>query len=394
MKTPYFIIDEIKLAKNIESFRLALNKYWPNSRLAYSVKTNSLPWLLKYMRRAGVMAEVVSDEEYQLALMADYSERDVIFNGPIKSSNYLIKGITNGAITNLDSYNDLDRVVACKLVQSGTIGVRVNIDTDIFETGEVEYVKEGSRFGFSDESGELSNVIKKLEALYGPNSFGLHIHCNSVTRSIAVYKQIAAYALRIIRKHNIKPTFIDIGGGFFGGVEGKPSADDYISAITTILSTELDISNVKLFIEPGSAIIGSPIDYCCSVLDVKDTKLSRIVTIDGSRLHVDPLWKKKSYLFSTSSDKHHDFEGTQIVCGFTCMDHDRLMSVNDISELSVGDLITFHRVGAYSVTLSGPFIQYYPDVYFKKENGEIIKIRERMTVDQFYNIQFLEGNNL
>lgn len=391
MRTPYFIIDEIKLAKNIESFRLALNKYWPNSSLAYSVKTNSLPWLLNYMRRIGVMAEVVSDEEYQLALMAGYCERDVIFNGPIKSSNYLIRGLSNGAIINIDSYKDIDTIVECKFAQSGNIGVRINVDTDIFETGEVDYAKEGSRFGFSDESGELGSVIKKLEALYGPNSFGLHLHCNSVTRSLAVYREIASYALRIINKHNIKPTFIDIGGGFFGDVEGKPSADDYISEITTIFSKELDIANVKLYIEPGSAIIGSPVDYCCSVLDVKDTKLSRIVTIDGSRLHVDPLWKKKFYTFSTSSGKHHEYKGKQVVCGFTCMDHDRLMSVSDISEFFVGEIITFHRVGAYSVTLGGPFIQYYPDVYLKKENGETIKIRERMTVDQFYDIQYYGG---
>jgi len=43
MNTPFFIIDEKKLKKNVFDFKNALSDYWPNSQLAYSVKTNSLP---------------------------------------------------------------------------------------------------------------------------------------------------------------------------------------------------------------------------------------------------------------------------------------------------------------------------------------------------------------
>ena len=49
MKTPYFLISEPKLKKNILAFQNALTDIWPNSLLAYSVKTNSLPWLLEYL---------------------------------------------------------------------------------------------------------------------------------------------------------------------------------------------------------------------------------------------------------------------------------------------------------------------------------------------------------
>ena len=73
-KTPFFLIDRRLLEENVRAFQRALAAYWPNSRIAYSVKTNSLPWLLRYMRGQGAMAEVVSDEEYELARLCGYDE--------------------------------------------------------------------------------------------------------------------------------------------------------------------------------------------------------------------------------------------------------------------------------------------------------------------------------
>ena len=75
-----------------ENFQEALKEIWPNSQLAYSVKTNSLPWLLCYLNEKGVFAEVVSDEEYQLAKMCGYRDDAIVYNGPIKGKKQLLNG--------------------------------------------------------------------------------------------------------------------------------------------------------------------------------------------------------------------------------------------------------------------------------------------------------------
>ena len=64
LDTPYFLIDEDELASNVGAFQSALSDEWGLSVLAYSVKTNSLPYIVSWMNDHGVMAEVVSDEEY------------------------------------------------------------------------------------------------------------------------------------------------------------------------------------------------------------------------------------------------------------------------------------------------------------------------------------------
>ena len=145
-----------------------------------------------------------------------------------------------------------------------------------------------------------------------------------------------------------------------------------------------------MIVEPGSAIIGSAVDLYTSVLDVKDTSNARIVTTDGSRIHIDPLWAKSRYLFELSSANNRKIS-RQIICGYTCMDHDRIMALENENEISVGDQIIYKRVGAYSMTFGGMFIRYYPNVYVKKDN-DIICVRKRITTEEYYKIHNYEEN--
>lgn len=382
MKTPYFLISEEKLNKNIQAFASALNKLWSNSALAYSVKTNSLPWLLKYLNNKKVLAEVVSDEEYQLAQICGYTN-NIVFNGPIKGYETFKKALMNGVYVNLDSQSDLEYIKKIK-PQDAMIGIRVNVDPNVFEKKDIGYQEDGFRFGFSEKNGKFAEVLEVIEKFTSNTKLGLHLHCNSITRSLDVYREIAKYAVNLILKYQLKLDYIDIGGGFFGGVEGKPTAEEYILCIKNELEKVIEPEKTKLIIEPGSAIIGSVADLYTRVLDVKDTDCARIVTTDGSRIHIDPLWKKKQYMYSTVQKKKNTIP-KQIICGYTCMDHDRLMIIEGKPELEIGDQIIYHRVGAYSMTFGGMFIRYLPEVYVERE-GEIVKVRNGISTEEYIEI--------
>lgn len=58
LETPYFIIDEVALTKNINDFHQALERNWGNSIIGYSFKTNSLPWVLKHMKKIIAMQKL------------------------------------------------------------------------------------------------------------------------------------------------------------------------------------------------------------------------------------------------------------------------------------------------------------------------------------------------
>lgn len=387
METPFFLIHEDGLRANIRGFEDACKKYWPNHQVAYSVKTNSTPWILKWMHRNGVFAEVVSDEEYELALLCEFNGDQIVFNGPIKTDDYLNRSFSSGSIVNIDSEHELEYIEREKPEINGNLGIRLNMDPTIFDKQDVEFQSDGFRFGFGVENGEFGKVVNLLEGIYHNRSFGLHLHINSITRSVNVYRAIARYTAGVIREYNLTPAYVDIGGGFFGGVPGKATPDDYISVIRNELSVVVDTKTTKLIIEPGSAAVGSCVDLYTSVIDVKDTGSGRIVTTDGSRIHIDPLWLKKGYLhrLETTGDQ----ASRQVICGYTCMDHDRLMVLENEPELSVGDRIIYEKVGNYTMTFGGPFIRYFPDAYIE-EDGKILRIRKRISVQDYYDIQSCE----
>lgn len=384
MKTPYFLILENELDKNIMAFQNALKELWPNSRLAYSVKTNSLPWLLRYLRKKNILAEVVSDEEYQLSDLCGYKDSEIVYNGPIKGEEQFQSAIQGGAFINLDSARDLEYLSKYKGNSCENIGIRVNVDSSVFSREDIGYEEDGFRFGFSVENGEFEKALQTIRNVYGPGRIGLHLHCNSITRSLDVYKEIARYAANLISRYHLEVSFIDMGGGYFGGVEGKPTPTDYLTVIKKELGGVVDPKTTTLILEPGSAIIGSVVELHTSVLDVKDTAHARIVTTDGSRIHIDPLWAKKRYIFSTTAQIEKKYP-KQIICGYTCMDHDRIMVIEDEKELKVGNEIVYHRVGAYSMTFGGMFIRYLPEVYVKGDEG-IQKVRSRITTKEYMKI--------
>lgn len=383
--------------------------------MAYSVKTNALPWILRRMKGYGVYAEVVSDEEYDIALMSGFSDGEIVFNGPVKGKEHFLRAVSGGAFVNIDSERELSwlrELPSGGIDGAANIGVRVNVDPEIFDPADVGYQEDGFRFGFSVENGELERVLRVLGPLCGKRA-GLHLHVNSVTRSVAVYRAIASYAAGIIRRYGLTPAFIDIGGGFFGGVPGKATPGEYLSAIREGLSGAADVSSTKLILEPGSGIVGSAVELHTTVLDVKDTGRARIVTTDGSRVFIDPLWLKKGYnyivfpFFADDADAGSasaagsasvasggndvelpfaDVHPRQVVCGYTCMDHDRIMVLEDRPPLRVGDRIVYRRVGNYTVTFGGPFIRPLPPVY-AEEGGEAALVRRGMTVQEYYRME-------
>lgn len=387
MKTPFFLINKKELDNNILNFKVGLRKVWPNSRIAYSVKTNSLPWLLNYLKEQDIMAEVVSDEEYDLALMCGFKEDEIVFNGPIKGSHIFLDSIKKGAIVNIDSKNEVEDFKKNINKSKPNIGIRINIDTSLFNSNDIDYIEDGFRFGFSEENNDFKDVIENIRLNDQNNKIGLHFHCNSITRSLDVYRKLAEYAKYLIEKYKISPSFIDIGGGFFGGIEGKPTATEYIKVIHDVLKDTVDVDDTLLIIEPGSAIIGSAVEFHTSVVDVKDTSKSRIVTTDGSRINIDPLWSKNRYTYRTKTKNiNENILDKQIICGYTCMDHDRIMILEKEMELLIGDKIVYEKVGAYSMTFGGPFIRYFPEVYVKDEHNKEL-VRKRISVRDYYEIQ-------
>lgn len=378
LPTPYFVVQKSILDEGTELLVDSLQKYWNNYIMGYSFKTNALPWVLTYFRDHGFFAEVVSDDEYELAKLAGYPKNCIIYNGPIKTRESFLEALDNGCIVNVDAKRELVWLEENNWQKEVKIGIRVNFDIEKMCPGESACGDEGGRFGFCYENGELENALKRVQAIPNVVLAGIHLHCSSKTRSVNIYKAIAKMACEIKKKYRLELEYIDIGGGFFGGMDNRPKFPDYLKEMSEILATEFAVKDTAIIVEPGMSLIGPAIDFVTSVIDVKTTDYNRFVITDGSRNNIDPLMTKTGYFYDIETVDAADavIEEKQIICGFTCMEHDRLFEMRQKAALQEGDKIIYHKVGGYTMCLSPLFIKYFPDVYVY-EAGEYTQVRKR-----------------
>ena len=371
--TPYYVIDKEALENGICKLKNALDKYWGNSIIGYSYKTNSLPWIIKFYKDKGCYAEVVSDDEYLLAQSIKTEPGRIIYNGMLKSKETFLEAIQNRCIVNIDSQREIDWLEELPGDGGFGVGIRVNFDIEKYCPNQSACGAEGGRFGFCYENGEFEKALNRIISK-NIKVDGLHLHVSSKTRSVDIYKAIANVACEIVNRYGLELSYIDIGGGFFGGLENKPQFNDYIEAVSNILKETVQPHQTTLIVEPGMSLIGPSISYETTVIDIKDTTYGRFVITDGSRMNIDPLMTKKNYFYHYKLRDNCERVNLpkQVICGYTCIENDRLFELENEKELLVGDKLIYDKVGAYTMCLTPLFIKYFPDVYLK--DGENMKL--------------------
>ena len=382
IKTPYFEIDEQEFVMNIRNLQDALKRYFHNYIIGYSFKTNSLPYICRIMRNEKCYAEVVSFDEYNLAKLVGYKTNEIIYNGLIKDKTTFFDAVENGAVVNIDSNRELEWLEELDRSKTYKIGIRINFDIETLCPGESSCGIEGGRFGFCIHNNSFAEVLKRLQIFPHISIVGIHLHVSSKTRSLNIYRAIAKTAREIIQKYNLSLEYIDIGGGFFGGMPEKPSFDEYAEVIAKELRQVSNFDEITLIVEPGAALIASPISFITSVLDIKETNRNIFIVTDGSRNNIDPLMRKSQYFYEISSDCRNPIENVQVVSGYTCMEDDRLFKLEKFPLLKQNDRIRYKKVGSYTMCLNPLFIKYFPDVYVKNGRKKYC-VRKQWTAYQY-----------
>lgn len=385
--TPYFLLDQQILQQYFDMLTTSLASNWPNYQIGYSFKTNSLPWLVNFYKKQGAFAEVVSRDEYGLAKYLGFQDSEIIYNGPYKDETSFRDVILAGGIVNMDSKAELlwlqqlsEEVRDERTLQ---VGIRVNFNLEKMCPGETTMGETSGRFGYCYENGEFEKALHKIQELPNVEVVGLHLHSSSKSRSVAIFRSIAQMACKLKREFDLKLSYVDLGGGYCGGMEGRPEYPDYFPTIAKELEKEFSREQTKLIVEPGISLISKGSSFVTSVIDVRDIRDTRYLITDGSRFNIDATMIKSSYLYHLEQQKPLlPIMKKQEVTGYTCMECDRLFTMENLPELRTGDRIIYENVGGYTISLNPLFIQYFPAVYVK--NGEqFTKVREKWTAKEY-----------
>lgn len=389
LATPYFVIDEPILKRYYHMLTSSLQENWGNYQVGYSFKTNSLPWLVQFVKKNGAFAEVVSEDEYSLAKYLGFHDAEIIYNGPYKQKQSFCDVVMQGGYVNLDSVQEIGWL--CELAaehpkQELKVGIRCNFNLESMCPGETTMGEESGRFGFCYETGQFAKAIASVRSLKNVTLAGIHLHSSSKSRSVAIFSAIAQMACRLKEEFDLSLEYIDLGGGYCGGLEGRPEYPDYFKAIGPILRQSFSPKDTRLLVEPGVSLISKCTTFVTEVFDTRDIKGTRYIMTDGSRFNIDATMIKSSHLFhldySDTPVSDRKIMDTQVVSGFTCMEADRIFTHKNQPELMPHDRIIYENVGGYTMSLNPLFIQYFPAVYVKN-GSKMTMVRKKWTPKEY-----------
>ncbi len=393
----FYILDTDRFRQNFIELQEEFRKYYSKSYIAYSYKTNYIPRLCKVINDLGGYAEVVSDMESDIALKVGVVPDKIIFNGPYKKKETVENLLLAGAGVNIDSTYDFQMVL--DLAQRNPdkvigIGLRCNFDIGDGVT---------SRFGFDVGDSafkEVLNRIKKEENLYLRG-----FHCHFASRNIDTWKIKVEKMLEVARKgYEGVPEFISFGGGIFGKMEEMlkrqfnsyiPDFKEYAEVIAKRFSVEFqdctDYQKPKLFIEPGSALVGDVMQFVSRIVSIKQVRGKSIATLLGSVYNINPTLNGKNppiEIVNTSGLQQDEYVDLDFG-GYTCIESDYLYK-DFHGNCSIGDHVVFGNVGSYSIVLKPPFIlPNFPVLEIKGDGRELSLVKsEEVFEDLFRTYQF------
>lgn len=360
----FYLINSKLFRSNYIEMLEAFRKYYEDTHIAYSYKTNYLPKLCEEVDSLGGCAEVVSEMELWLALKLGVDPEKIYYNGPYKKFDYVEQFMLLDGNLNIDSLYEVDFIeeISKKYPEKNfKVGIRCNVNIDS---------ERVSRFGIDTESGLLFSVIEKLESL--PNVTVAGLHCHLPFRTLDSYRDRMKKVKEILSQlHDHNLDYISLGGGYMGKIEktlakefklSPPSFNDYAEVVAGEFAGWFADRAIKpkLIIEPGTALVANVMQLVTRVVDIKHIRDRYIATLSGSTHNMNPGVKGINRPIEVLKNEtlHICYEDLSMA-GYTCIESDYLFEGYN-GELAVGDFVVFNNVGSYSLVMKPPFI--LPDI--------------------------------
>lgn len=394
-QSPFYLMDTRRLTENFQRMKRAFESRYDQVVIAYSYKTNYVPYLCHTLHGEGAFAEVVSRLEYDLALRLGVAPANIVFNGPIKREEDIALALEGNSILNLDSFSEIASVIRYAKdhpEKEVKVGLRANFDLSMDGESPLQNGYEVSRFGFCVENGTFAEGVKELSRFGNIRIAGLHGHF-STNRSLRVYEKITRELCMLAREHlRDSLEYIDVGGGMYGelplsfGRTSTPTFEAYAETISGVIKAELYPYGIKpvLIVEPGISLVADAFRFVCRVVDVKENRGVRFVVVDGSVHNVKPTMHKHALPVEliAQREERRDPAVAYHVVGYTCMEKDYLVENGSGPLPQPGDFLVFGHIGAYTIVFQPPFIQARPPIIAFDHLGEVV-VRERETLAQF-----------
>jgi len=356
--TPIYITSKAKLEENLKAYR----KAFPNARLLYAVKANNNISIMKIISRYGFGADVFSDGELYLALLAGFKPETILFNGNSKSEKEIRMGVRAGTYFSVDSIDELNTLSEIAVEEGVEVKIAFRINPDISPETHPKIATglRTSKFGIPWE--QVSDAYRLAIDLPNVIPVGVHCHIGSQITDLSPFVEALNRLFdvaEILEDKGVEIEFLDLGGGLgidYTG-EGAPTPEDFASKILPVFrqrSSELS-SKPELWLEPGRSIVGNTTVLLTRVNAVKKTHKNFVAVDAGFNLLLRPAMYNAYHRVVVANKMDGEAEEVYTIVGPICESGDVLAEDRKLPRVERGDLIAIFDTGAYGFVMSSQY---------------------------------------
>jgi ornithine decarboxylase len=377
LNTPFLAISKEILDENIN----LLTKHLSSVKLFYAVKANSSLAVLNYFLNRSISFDVASAGEINLLTSIGAKTSDLFLSTPIKTQE-TISALFEHEIpyATVDTVHEVERIVHYWR-EKKTIRYLPSLFIRLALTSSGAQIDLNKKFGCKLDEGV---VVAERASSLGFKVSGISFHVGSNCINPSSYKTGINAALQlaslIISKTGIKPSIINIGGGFCDkrhALKLGICLDEYFSYIQKSLIPALD-KGFSIYAEPGRILVSNAGTLVSSIIGISIRNGVRWAYLNDGiyGCYSIKLYEKQPLSFirikrnSGTNDNLKSNLVSWTLAGPTCDSLDVVAEDAILPEnLKVGDLIISPDMGAYSIATACNFNGFKPPPCYLIENN-------------------------
>jgi diaminopimelate decarboxylase len=355
--TPVYVYSTATLVRHARAMKSGLAAL-DDPLIAYAVKANPNPAVLRVLAREGLGGDIVSIGEYRRAREAGMAPDHILFSGVGKTADEMAEALAGDILQfNMESVEEAQALSAVAVASGRTarVAFRLNPDVDAGTHAKITTGNADNKFGIP--AAQALEAFRAARALPGLEVTGVTVHIGSQLTSLdpleAAFQRLGELIAEL-RADGFDLKLADLGGGLgvpHGEGQPDPPSPDQYGAMVARVTRDW---NIRLAFEPGRLISGNAGVLLTRVVRVKPGENHPWVIVDAA---TNDLMRPALY------DAYHHLDAvrpsgermTANIVGPVCESGDTFATAREMDAVGEGDLIVFRTAGAYGGTMSSGY---------------------------------------
>jgi len=401
--TPLYLIDENTLHAKVKELHTAYAKFVGPLKIAYSIKANFNPAILRAFITDGITFDLTSIGELHFIKQCKAVPENIIYTSVTEEFEEYLEVLQSGVrkvvVSSFNGMTNLTKAASRVGVKLPTI-IRVNPEVGVKAGVRASY--RNGKFGVPFNGGTIDSATKMVKHLMDNDLLrfeGFHFHLGSQITDFSCFihalDKMDTFMTKMKKEYpNFQVNTFDIGGGtpvFYDDPVPSPAqmAENLVSRLNQLANSH---GVFQLLIESGRFLVAESSILVSKIVNMKEYNEHKIVIVDsGYHLLLDAALLKQGYPQEIVSLPKHEAKTASTknihLAGRLCDTYDifPLSKSSSLDEADVGRYISFHNVGAYSLVFNMPFhCQIKPPVIMKTAKGEFKLVRKGRSYEQLF----------